>query len=360
MMNKRNKVEDLKIIKESTLLETLKRMDQVDSKLLIVTQDNIFLGLISLGDIQRAIIANKKFETQIKDILRENVIVAYDQEPIEEVKQKMLRYRTEFMPVINKNKKIIDVLFWEDVFLDAFLDSRNKINIPVVIMAGGKGTRLKPITNIIPKALVPIGEKPIIELIINNFNKIGIIDFYISLNYKADMIKYYFNQIENKTYRLIYIQEMKPSGTAGSLSLLKGKLDKTFFVSNCDILVKQDYRDIYEYHKKNKNEITLVASLKNYKMPYGIINSGENGTLQNIIEKPDITYLINTGMYLLEPNLLMEIPDDTIFHITNLIEKVMKRNGRIGVFPISEKSLMDIGEWKLYQKTFLEINDQVS
>ena len=133
--------------------------------------------------------------------------------------------------------------------------------IHAVIMAGGKGTRLRPITNIIPKALVPLGDKPIIEMIINKFRRIGCSDFYISINYKSEMINFYFNNVQDRDYTLSFINEEKPLGTGGSLSLIKDKVNKTFFVSNCDILIDQDYRDIYDYHEKHQNEVTIVASL---------------------------------------------------------------------------------------------------
>ena len=165
------------------------------------------------------------------------------------------------------------------------------------------------------------------------------------------MIENFFAEIENKPYNIQFTKEEKPLGTAGSLSLLKDKLRQTFFISNCDILIDQDYRDIYNYHKKQKNELTLVASLKHYNIPYGTLETGVGGELISITEKPELTFKINSGMYVLEPELLDEIPNDEFFHITHLIEKVKQRNGKIGVFPISEKSWFDIGEWSEYQKT---------
>jgi NDP-sugar pyrophosphorylase family protein len=139
-------------------------------------------------------------------------------------------------------------------------------------------------------------------------------------------------------------------GTAGSLSLLKDRIHETFFVSNCDILIEQDYSEILRYHKENKNEITLVAALKHYPIPYGTVEAGENGQLIALKEKPELTFKINSGMYILDPHLLNEIPDNQFFHIIQLIEKVKKRKGKVGVFPVSEKSWRDIGEWSEYLK----------
>lgn len=220
-----------------------------------------------------------------------------------------------------------------------------------MIMAGGQGSRLKPITNIIPKPLIPIGDKPIIEIIIDKFSTLGVSNFYLSVNYKQEMIRFYFEGVENKSYNLNYFVEPYPLGTGGSLHLLKDKISSTFFVSNCDIIIDQDYYDIYDYHTSNKNELTIVAALRLMQIPYGTLESGENGELLALKEKPELTFMINTGMYILEPHLLNEIPENTFFHITDLIEKVKERRGRVGVFPVSEGAWMDIGEWKEYNKT---------
>ena len=217
-------------------------------------------------------------------------------------------------------------------------------------MAGGKGTRLKPLTNIIPKPLLPIGEKTILETIMDKFMDIGCSAFYLSVNYKADSIRHYFDTLERNNYTISYFKEDKPLGTIGSLFLLKRIINQTFFISNCDIIIEEDYSEIYKYHKANSNEITIVAALKHYPIPYGTIETGENGKLITLTEKPELTFKINSGMYILEPHLLLEIPNNSFYHITDLIEKVKKRKGQIGVFPVSEKSWKDIGNWSEYKE----------
>ena len=221
----------------------------------------------------------------------------------------------------------------------------DQFNVPVVIMAGGLGTRLKPLTNVLPKPLIPIGEKTIIEEIFDRFGKHGCENFYISVNYKSDLIEYYLNN-QHLPYALHFFKESQPMGTAGSLSLLKGKLNQTFFVSNCDILIEQDYSEILAYHRSNKNEITVVAALKHFPIAYGTIETGKNGKLIKLVEKPELTFKINSGMYILEPHLLEEIPGNELFHITQLIDKVLERKGNVGVFPVSDKSWKDIGSWE--------------
>jgi dTDP-glucose pyrophosphorylase/CBS domain-containing protein len=344
----RNKINEISISKEETILDALKLMDRITKKLLLVFDDEKFISLLSIGDIQRAIIKNIALVSPISTILRPQVTLSKSSESFEEIKQRMLTFRTECMPIINDSGKLIDVYFWEEIFLSEQKKGKRIENLPVIIMAGGKGTRLKPITNILPKPLIPIGDKTIIEEIMDKFCQIGCHDFHISINYKAEMIKHYFETLNNKNYNINYFQEEKPLGTAGSIFLLRNEIKSTFFVTNCDILIEQDISEIYDYHIKNKNELTIVAALKHYKIPYGTLETIEDGILESLSEKPEVVFKINTGFYILEPHLIEEIPENKFFHITELIEKIKCRNGKVGVFPISEKSWIDIGDWKEY------------
>tara|TARA_B100000427_G_C15504622_1_gene593361 strand:- start:206 stop:1261 length:1056 start_codon:yes stop_codon:yes gene_type:complete len=341
-------IDKIKISLEYSLLDALKLMDKLACKLLIVMNDNKFLSVLSIGDIQRAIIEKIPLDSNIKKILRKDFSIASNKDSIDDIKKQMLDLRTECMPVVDEKNNLIKVYFWEDFFSKTKNSIKESVDLPVVIMAGGKGSRLKPLTNILPKPLIPIGDKTIIEEIISRFINIGSKTFHVSLFYKAKFIINYFSEIKNKKYKIDFFKEDKPLGTAGSLFLLKNKINKTFFVTNCDIIIDQDYRDIYEYHKENKNEITIVSALNHFLFPYGVIETGKDGRLLSIAEKPEITYSINSGMYILEPHLLNDIPNNEFFHITDLIEKIKKRHGKIGVFPVSEKSWIDIGDWKKY------------
>jgi NDP-sugar pyrophosphorylase family protein len=216
-------------------------------------------------------------------------------------------------------------------------------------MAGGVGTRLRPLTYVIPKPLIPFGNKTFIEAILEMFHLHGCETFLISVNYKADLIEYYLTR-QKLPYQLAFFNEEKPMGTAGSLSMLKGKINETFFVTNCDILIDQDLSEVLNYHRENHNEITLVAAMQHFPIAYGTIETGENGRMIQLTEKPEFTFKVNSGMYIIEPHLLDEIPDKQLFHITQLIENVNSRGGHIGVFPVSEKSWKDIGNWSLFLK----------
>lgn len=333
-----------------TILTTLKVMESQQKKLLIVSENNEYKSLVSIGDIQRAIIANIDITSPIKSILRTKIRVAKNTDSIDDIKKYMLETHNEFMPILSDGK-LVDIVFLHDISSSEERAVRiNQLSLPVVIMAGGKGSRLAPITNVLPKPLIPIGEKTIIEDIMDRFVSVGCNNFYISVNYKAEILKYYLDGLHSEKYKLFYFQEENPSGTAGSLSLLKGRISTTFFVSNCDIIIDEDYSQIYKYHKENKNEITLVAAMKYPKIPYGTITTKEDGLLDDMQEKPEFVFKINAGLYIIEPHLLDEIPKDKFFHITELISKLKSENRRVGVFPVSESSWVDMGSWEEYRK----------
>ena len=333
----------------SNIITALKLMDTSKTKMLFVFDGDKFEGLLTIGDIQRAILKDVSLTESISTILSKDKVYATIDESLESIKTKMSRLRAECMPVVDENGNLVKVYSRKDIFGSKVKTEFPSLNIPVVIMAGGMGSRLAPLTNIYPKPLIPIGEKTIVESIMDKFVNYNCHDFYMSVNYKADTIKNYFDFINNPQYNVSYFQEDKPMGTAGSLRLLKDKINSTFFVSNCDILIEEDYANILEYHRSNKNELTVVAAVKTISIPYGTIITGENGLLESIEEKPTLSFKINTGLYILEPTLLNDIPDE-FFHITHLMELLKKQGRRVGVYPISQNDWKDMGDCKEYIK----------
>lgn len=344
-----HKIENRIVDLMSDIISALKKMDVEKTKMLFVFSNNHFKGVLTIGDIQRAILNNVALTAPIQKILDPHKVYASPEESIEDIKAKMYKLRSECMPVVDENGELVEVYFWNELFSGNESLPKQQLNVPVVIMAGGKGTRLAPLTNIYPKPLIPIGEKTIVETIMDKFVSYGCNHFYISVNYKADMIKNYFDFIHNGSYHISYFQEDRPMGTAGSLRLLKDKLHSTFFVSNCDIMIYEDFANILNYHKENRNELTVVAAVKTFSIPYGTIQTKEDGLLESIEEKPNLSFKINTGLYILEPSLLDDIPDD-FFHITHLMEKLQHQGRRVGVYPISQNDWMDMGDWDEYMK----------
>ena len=332
-----------------SILSALKAMDSCKVKTLFVIEDGHFEGLLTVGDIQRAIIKNVGLAEPVSSILDRNKIYGYTYESETSIREKMRNLRAEVMPILDERGELVDVRFWNELFKKSVITERDKINLPVVIMAGGKGTRLRPLTNVIPKPLIPIGDKTILEEIMNQFETIGCRKFFMSINYKSDMMRFYLDQLDHY-YDIEFFEEPKPLGTIGSVSLLKGKITTPFFVSNCDIIIDQDLRDVYEYHLNNHNDLTIVTAVKSIKIPYGVIETGEDGLMTGLQEKPDQTYMINTGVYILNPELINEIPEGKFFHITHLMGKIKQRDGRVGCFPVSEHSWHDMGEWPEFLK----------
>ena len=350
-------IKDFSICKSAPIGAAIKLMDKVDRKLLIVTdKGENYVNIISIGDIQRSLIKNQNFEVKVGTVLRASSTVASTKMSNEEIKKMMLHHRTEFMPVLDKNE-LVKVIFWEDLFENKHIPCKAKYDIPVVIMAGGKGTRMRPITNVIPKPLIPIGEKAIVEHIVNRFVDLGSKRFFFSINYLGEMIKNYFKRISDKPYSVDFFMEDKPLGTAGSLHLMKDQLNETFIISNCDILVDQDYSEIIQYHRENNFQITMVAAIKNYGIPYGTLELGEGGKLISLSEKPQLNYFINAGLYILEPSALKHVPENSFFHITHLIEKLINQGDKVGVFPVSEGAWSDIGEWDVYRDTLARFEE---
>ena len=263
-MNKR--FESIAIDKSTSIISALRRMDEQRVKLLLVLDEGLFFSLLSIGDIQRAIIANVSLETPILKILRSSVNVANIHDVKADVIANMRARRNDFMPIIDDENHVVDIIFWDDLFTNSNSNVKEQFDLPVVIMAGGQGSRLRPLTNVLPKPLIPIGKHTMMEDIMDRFVECGSHRFFISVNYKADFIKRYLEGVNKPQYSLTFFQENKPLGTAGSLHLLKDSIKSTFFVSNCDIIIDEDYSRILRYHRQNGNEITVVAALKNYSI----------------------------------------------------------------------------------------------
>lgn len=222
--------------------------------------------------------------------------------------------------------------------------------VPVVIMAGGVGSRLRPLTLTTPKPLIPIRDTTLVEMCMDTFAKAGCRRFFVSLNYKADMIEDFLaKQYAASDRDFVFYREDKPLGSGGSLSLIRNQIKSTFVVASCDIVLRQDFRKVLDYHRASGNEATVVVALKRYKLTYGNMVTDENQRLLAMEEKPEYCFRVNTAVYVFEPHLLKDVPDDTYYPITSLIDSVIKRGGRVGCFPITYGSWRDVGTWEDYE-----------
>jgi dTDP-glucose pyrophosphorylase len=343
-------MKDIAVNSKITIRQAMKALDLTAEKCLLVLNDQqVLQGTVTDGDLRRGILSGMKFSDSIIECYHKNPVTlikgSFSQK---DAKQLLRRNKLDLIPILDEKHKVVDYITW----LSINGDKKTEIlldNVSVVIMAGGKGTRMEPFTKVLPKSLIPIHDKPIIEHIVERFTNIGCSNFHLTVNYKGKILKAYFEELQPK-YNVSFVDEKKPLGTAGSLQYLKGTFDKPFFVTNCDTIIKADYASLYEFHQKGEYDITLVASAKEYIIPYGTCELNYDGHLSHINEKPKYDFLINTGLYVLNPDVLNLIPKNKIYHITHLIEDAKKQGKRVGVFPIDDDAWIDIGQWAEYKK----------
>lgn len=326
-----------------TIVDAMGNID-INSKgiLFIVNKNDELVGTLSDGDIRRWIMNSGEITASVSNAMNKapkSLTVDRKTNAVKVMKEQYIKA----IPIVDDKNRIVDI-----VVLSEIEEEKKKtdslIGVSVVVMAGGKGTRLYPFTKILPKPLIPIGDTPIVERIIDYYTDFGIDSFYMTINYKKAMIRSYFEELK-PTYSIKYVEETKPLGTGGSIKLIEDKFDKPIIITNCDTLILADYDDIYQYHLKSGNDITIVSALKNIQVPYGVLHTGDNGCLEYIQEKPKLSYFINTGMYIINPDTINLIPDDVEFHMTHLVEVVIKNGGKVGTYPVSEDSFLDMGEF---------------
>jgi dTDP-glucose pyrophosphorylase len=329
----------------------MEALDKTAEKVLLVVDDKqVLIGTLTDGDIRRHILKGRNLSGTIQDAFHSNpIFILQENVDPDKIKDVFLENKIDLVPILDQNHKVVNFMTWAKAFGNNRKSENQELDAPVVIMAGGRGTRLEPFTKVLPKPLVPVGEKPVIDHIIDRFRAYGASKFYITIHHMSKILRAYFEE-KDPDYTIGFTEEDEPRGTAGSLKLLRDKLDKPFFVSNCDIIIEADYVDIYQFHTRNGYDITLVASAKQFNIPYGICELNGAGSLERIQEKPEYNFLVNTGLYVLDPDVIDLIPDNKLFHITHLMEKVTKNNGVIGVYPVSENAWIDVGQWAEYRK----------
>jgi dTDP-glucose pyrophosphorylase len=327
--------------------EALKQMNEAALQVLVVVdEENRIVGIITDGDVRRSLLDNIPFDEPIEKIMNRNPITLRSPYKEAEALELMKKNSIKHIPVINEKQEVVDIILWGD-FLNNGKIKYPSQNIPVVIMAGGKGTRLDPFTKILPKPLIPIGDKPVIEIIMERFSKYGFNKFIISLNYKGEMIKTYFLE-KQMDYHIEYVEEKEFLSTSGALSLMQDKLKNTFVVSNCDIITDANFESLLKYHKDKKNKATILAIIRNVKIPYGVLKI-QDGDLEEILEKPEYSFIINAGIYVLEPDIIKLIPKEKPTNMTDLLTLAKEKGMKVSVYTVN-CSWFDIGEWEEYKR----------
>lgn len=332
-----------------TVSDAMQQIDNNAGGILFIVDDNSILrGCLTDGDIRRYLLSGGKMDGNVLDASNRNPKVARN---LEEAKSLYhVKYFTT-IPILDLEGRVIDLYSGEKIDR---IKNRNPIRIPVVINAGGKGTRLDPYTRVLPKPLIPVGDLPIIEHIMREYQTYSCDEFHVIVNYKRDLMKAYFHDNDNH-YNITWYDEAEPLGTGGGLTLLRGKLDSTFFFANCDALLTANYESMLKFHKDNNNVITMICAYKNLIIPYGIVEMGMNGAIESMKEKPRLSFLTNTGIYIVEPEVIDDMEDGVTIGFPDVVEMQRKKGRKVAVFPVSENDWMDMGQLPELEKMRIKL-----
>ena len=329
----------------SSIKDCIKLLNKLELKILfILDENNKLIGTLTDGDIRRAILNGNELSDSILKAMNKNFVKYTKESDLSDIETKVLKDDLQAIPVIASNGTILEVHA-----AGAHLKQAKNDNT-VLLMAGGFGTRLTPLTDDCPKPLLKVGEKPIIQTIIENFIEYGFHNFVISTHYKSEMIKDYLGDGNNLNCSIEYLQEESPLGTAGCLSLLSKKhLNKPLFMMNADILTKVNFTQLLDFHLKAKTSITMCVRNYTHQIPYGVIRTNDH-LIESIDEKPTKVSKVNAGIYVIDPDTIKNLTKGKNIDMPSLINNELEKNSSsVSVFPIHEYWL-DIGQIEDYQK----------
>lgn len=322
-----------------TVLEAMQMIDNNSSGIMFLADmKGSLIGCVTDGDIRRYLLSGGLMTGAALEAANRNPKVA---KTVDEARHLYHKKKYIVIPIVDDEGVVIDLYSSENG--DTEKKQHNPLNIPVVINAGGKGTRLDPYTRVLPKPLIPVGELPIIEHIMQRFQGYSCNEFHIIVNYKKEIMKGYFAENEGK-YNISWYDEEKPLGTGGGLTLLKGKMQETFFFTNCDNLLLSNYDSIIRFHKEQHNVITMICAYKNLQIPYGVVEMGLNGAIEEMKEKPQLSFLTNTGIYVVEPEVLEDMDDGVPIGFPDVVEKQKAKGRNMTIYPVSENDWLDMGQ----------------
>ncbi len=338
-----NKWKQCQIRPDESIRVALQILSQSMHQILVVTDaSDRLLGTITDGDIRRALLNGRSIETAISQVMRKNPRTMLKGTCREDIVRFMRLQLIRQLPIVDSNDKVVDL-----VFLDDYIFPKRRENI-VVLMAGGLGTRLRPLTEECPKPLLRVGNKPILETILKGFASYGFHRFYLAVNYKASMIEEYFGDGSSYGVEIAYMHEKKRMGTAGALSLLPACTDLPVFVMNGDLLTRIDFDEMLGFHEQQKASATMAVREYSYQVPYGVIDCDGN-QIVNIVEKPVQTYYVNAGIYILSPWVINQIPQDTFLDMPDIFKQLIQGKKTTTIFPVSDYWL-DIGRMDDFER----------
>ncbi len=329
---------------EATLDQTIQALDvSALQRCMVVDGDGKLLGTVTDGDIRRALLRRLPMDSTVKEAMRRNPVVANQSASSESLLGMMTDRQIRQIPLLDESGRVvglahIDTLLKKPAIQDAW----------VVLMAGGLGTRLRPRTESAPKPLLRIGGKPLLETIVENFARQGFRRFYISVNYKAEMIKDHFGDGQRWSVDIRYIEEQERMGTAGAMGLMPERPTGPLVVMNADLLTRVDFRSLLDYHNEHRSQATMCVREYDFQVPYGVVEL-DGHRFKAIQEKPVHKVFVNAGIYVLHPIVLDLIPRGKLFDMTTLFERVVEAGYETAVFPVQEYWL-DIGKETDYER----------
>lgn len=341
-------IEKIKILENSKIKHALKALSLGAHQILVVLdKKNKLVGTLTDGDIRRGFLKGLNINSSIKSITFRKPTVAKQNITKEKLLSIAITKKIYQIPVLDKNEKVIGIYVLDELL------KKNTLSNKVVIMAGGRGTRLRPLTKHIPKPMLKVGNKPIIQTIIDRFSESSFKNFIICVNYKSKIIKDYFGNGAKFGVNIEYVDEKKRMGTAGAISLLKKKLNKPFFVINGDLLTNLNFKKMLDFHKEHNSRATMCIKQYNINLTYGEVKLDKEN-IMSINEKPKHKFFINAGAYILDPKCIELIPKK-FYDMPSLFKKMIKKKYKIVSFPLEEYWL-DVGRPNDYDKANIDYN----
>lgn len=336
----------------TTLLETMKIIDDTSLQFVIVIDDSqTLLGTVTDGDIRRGILRGEGLDVRIDSVMNVHPITAGLDDTYSDYLSILSKYKLNQLPIVDSENKIIDIIFSGQP-----KQVTNNNNL-VFIMAGGLGNRLRPLTENIPKPMLHVGNKPILETIIEGFKQYGFTNFIISVNYKKEVIQEYFQDGAAFGVSISYIEEDKRMGTAGALSLLKEKPTNPIFVMNGDLLTQVNFEQLLHFHEDSDAVATMCVREYEYQIPYGVIET-DGQQLVSIKEKPLKSSFVNAGIYVLSPEVFDYIPQGEFYDMPDLFKRLMDKKNNVSAFPVREYWL-DIGRLSDFERANSDYKEEI-
>lgn len=336
-------IDNIKITPNATIKESLEIIDKAAMQIALVVDENErLIGTLTDGDVRRGLLNGCSLESSIKSIIFKTPTIARLTDTKDDILKVALAKKLHQIPIVDENNKLVGIKEIEELVKPSI--KANK----VVLMVGGLGTRLRPLTENTPKPMLKVGNKPILQTIVEKFAEYGYVNIIMCVNYKSHIIQEFFGNGSAFGVNIDYVLEEQRMGTAGALSLLSEKPNEPFFVMNGDLLTNVNFEHLHNYHVTHKSFATMCVREYDFQVPYGVVNV-ENGKIKSIEEKPVHKFFVSAGIYMLSPSVLEYIPDNEFYDMPTLFEKLISKDKDTVSFPLREYWL-DIGRIEEYEK----------